>query len=216
MRLFLVRHAKPLIEPGVCYGATDVPCSDEAIEVAAKALLKTLLKTLPKNLAMISSPLSRCERLAQVLCWLEPTFSYKTDQRVAEMDFGAWELQPWANIAADELAAWTDAFAAYRCGGSGESTALFVQRVAQRLYESAQGGEDQIWITHAGVIRAVLWLAMQPYELFTALVSQRDPERTLSQLRAADWPAGEVAFGQLHLAHSGQEWAWPAAWPPSP
>lgn len=209
MKLYLVRHAKPLIEAGICYGASDVPCSEEAMEVAAIELLKSLPKTLTKGLPMLSSPLSRCERLAQILCGLEPDFFYKTDAKLAEMNFGAWELQPWAQIAADELKAWTDAFASYSCGGSGESCAQFIQRVARCLLASRFSGEDQIWITHAGVIRALQWLALQPFELLTALASPTDPARHLGQLRAADWPAGEVAYLQV------QCWNWPAQWPSS-
>ena len=206
MKLYLVRHTQPLVEAGICYGASDVLCSDEAMLEAALQLLKIL----PKQQRILSSPLSRCERFAQILCGLEPSFAYKTDPRLAEMHFGAWEMQPWASIAVDELTAWTDRFAAYRCGGAGQSTAQFVQRVAQRLFESAQEGQDQIWITHAGVIRALQWLRSQSFELLTDLVRQPDPEPPLGCLRASDWPTGEVAFGQLH---SGRAWEWPASWP---
>jgi alpha-ribazole phosphatase len=209
MKLYLVRHAKPLVEAGICYGASDVPCSEAAMNVAAMELLKTWPKTLTKGLPIVSSPLSRCERLSQILCWLDPDFVYKTDARLAEMNFGAWEMQPWAKIATDELSAWTDAFASYCCGGSGESCGQFIQRVARCLYASLSCGEDQIWITHAGVIRALQWLGLQRFELFTALVSPTDPAPDLGPLRAADWPAGEVAYLQV------QCWNWPAQWPSS-
>jgi alpha-ribazole phosphatase len=203
MRLYLVRHPKPLVEAGVCYGASDVACCTEALESAAAAVLPEL----PSGLKIISSPLSRCEHFAQVLCRREIGLSYKTDQKLAEMDFGEWEMKAWSSIAPEELAAWTDAFATYRCGGSGESTGMFVQRVAKRLHESLHSGEDQMWITHAGVIRAVQWLSSQSWESFIALL---DPAQLLSQLRAADWPSGEVAFGRVY---QGRPWDWPPAWP---
>lgn len=205
MKLYLVRHAKPLIAPGICYGASDVSCSDELMKTEAYDLLNTL----PKELEIISSPLSRCERLTQYLCGLESKFAYKTDAKLAEMHFGAWEMQPWADVAASELTAWTAAFATYRCGGSGESTAQFVGRVAQRLHASWQGEEDQIWITHAGVIRALQWLSTQPFDLFIELASRPDPARLLGRLHAADWPAGEVAYCRV------QQWGWPMKWPSS-
>lgn len=201
---------------GVCYGASDVKCSMQALESAARDLLKVL----PKHLPIICSPLSRCEHLAHILCRLQADFAYKTDEKLTEMHFGGWEMCAWDAIAQSQLSAWTDDFAAYRCGGSGESTGQFVQRVAQRLHQSAQGGGDQIWITHAGVIRAMQWLAVQPFELFAALATgqahQFDHAPLLSPLRAADWPTGEVAFGQLHLAHQRQPWGWPLAWPSLP
>jgi alpha-ribazole phosphatase len=204
MRLYLVRHPKPLVEAGVCYGASDVVCSTQALEEAVSALLQEL----PSGLKMISSPLSRCEQLAQILCRREPGFAYKSDEKLTEMDFGAWEMKAWSAIAPEELAAWTDAFATYRCGGSGESTGMFVQRVAKRLQESLQLDEDQVWITHAGVIRAVQWLSSQSWESFIALL---DPAQLLSQLRAADWPSNEVVFGRVY---QGRPWDWPPAWPP--
>jgi alpha-ribazole phosphatase len=206
MRLYLVRHPKPQVEAGVCYGASDVLCNPEELESTASHILTAL----PKDLKVISSPLSRCERLAQILCQLEAGLAYKTDVKLAEMHFGAWEMKTWSSIAPQELAAWTNAFATYRCGGTGESAGMMVQRVAQRLHESIQSGENQLWITHAGVIRAVQWLSAQPFELFTELVRQPDPAQILSQLRAGDWPKGEVAFGQLHR---GQPWDWPQQWP---
>ncbi len=207
MKIYLVRHPQPLVASGICYGASDLACSAQALERAAFGLLEEL----PQRLPMISSTLSRCERLAQILCRLEPTFAYKTDQKLAEMHFGAWEMQPWAQIPSHELSQWTDAFASYRCGGSGESCAQFVQRVAKRWHQSAQAGEDQIWITHAGVIRAVQWLSGQPHALFAALTAEparcSDLAALLRPLRAADWPSGEVAFAQV------QTWDWPLAWP---
>jgi alpha-ribazole phosphatase len=204
MRLYLVRHPQPLVASGVCYGASDVLCSSEQQETAARELLKVL----PQGLQMISSPLQRCEHLAHFLCRLEPDLAYKTDEKLAEMHFGAWEMKAWDAIAPEELKAWTDDFAAYRCGGSGESAGQFVQRVAQRLLCSAQSGEDEVWITHAGVIKAVQWLHTLTFEAFTALAQRPgllcEP---LFQLHAADWPKGVVAFAQM------QRQDWPPRWP---
>jgi alpha-ribazole phosphatase len=204
MRLYLVRHPQPLVARGICYGASDVVCSAELLETTAHELLKAL----PTGLRVISSPLQRCEHLAQILCRLQPDLTYKTDEKLAEMHFGAWEMQAWDAIAPEALKAWTDDFAAYRCGGSGESAGQFVQRVAQRLLNSAQSGENEIWITHAGVMRALQWLGGQPFEVFTALAQRPALQYALLyQLRAADWPQDAVAFGQV-LA-----WAWPQDWP---
>ncbi len=206
MKLLLVRHPQPQVAQGLCYGASDVTCSPESLESAALQLRNVL----PKQMPIISSPLSRCEHLAHILCRLEPDLAYKTDAKLAEMNFGAWELKAWSSIAASELAAWTNAFATYRCGGSGESAGQFVQRVALRLHESAQTGEDQIWLTHAGVIRALQWLSGQSYEMFTALAQRHAlglRGELLSQLRASDWPKGALAWCQVLT------WDWPLAWP---
>jgi hypothetical protein len=131
------------------------------------------------------------------------------------MNFGNWELRRWDGIAQQEISAWTDDFAHYCCGGSGESTAQFVQRVAQCLVRTVRAGRDEIWITHAGVIRALMWLqdksyfqrwlqaliAAQAKEIIAAQgqgqgLAQLPPD-LLCQLRAADWPQGAVAYCQL-------------------
>jgi alpha-ribazole phosphatase len=205
MTIYLVRHAQPLVEGGICYGASDVACDPQVLQTAAAQLLREL----PKGLPIISSPLQRCEQLALYLRGLEPTLTFQTDTALAEMHFGHWEMQHWDAIAPQELAAWTDDFANYRCGGSGESTAQFVQRVAARLARSVRAERDEIWITHAGVIRALQWLQQQSgflqwiqaiswgqqgaaQELPLAL-----PPDLLCQLRAADWPRGVVAYCQV-------------------
>jgi alpha-ribazole phosphatase len=200
MRLYLVRHPPPELVPGLCYGASDVPCDAQVLAKAAAQLHEVL----PKGLPILSSPLQRCERLAQCLCGLQANLAYKTDAALAEMNFGDWELMLWANIERLELDAWTRSFATYRCGGAGESAGQLVGRVLQRLLESAQSGEDQIWITHAGVMRALQWLAGQPWANVTAVWALQW-ER--SGLLSADWPKSELAFAQVH------RWDWPQAWP---
>jgi alpha-ribazole phosphatase len=132
--------------------------------------------------------------------------TYKSDEKLAEMHFGAWEMKAWDAIAPQELKAWTDDFCGYRCGGSGESAGQFVQRVAKRLWLSAQSGQKELWITHAGVIRAMQWLGGQPFEVLTALAAG-SPWEAGSRLRAAEWPKGVVEWCQL------QPWDWPPAWP---
>lgn len=209
MKLWLVRHAQPLVGSGVCYGASDVACAPQVLQTSATQLLREL----PKSLPILSSPLQRCEHLAQHLCRLEPSFAFRTDAALTEMNFGDWEMRPWHDIAPQELAAWTQDFAHYRCGGSGESTAQFVQRVATRLVRSVQAGRDEIWITHAGVIRALLWLqrqsafkpwmqalSLEPQALMAEPALEQPlalPPDLLCQLRAADWPKDAVAFGRV-------------------
>ncbi len=221
MRLYCVRHPKPLVDSGVCYGASDVACAASEAQTAAFALRDSL----PRGLKILCSPLQRCEHLAQEIQRLEPDLAYKTDARLAEMDFGAWEMQPWNAVPPDELKAWTEDFAVYRCGGSGESAGMFVQRVAQLLVQSAQAGQDQIWITHAGVIRALQWLQAQPLawinawmpELITAPFAHcsetffelRGERLSLwrDQLHARDWPQGALVWCQV------QPWDRPLDWP---
>lgn len=175
MSLWLVRHAQPLVEAGVCYGALDVPAHAQATQDAALALAQVL----PPGLHLLSSPLQRCERLTQVLCGLRPDLIPKTDARLAEMDFGQWEGQRWDAIARAELDAWTQAFPTWRCGGA-ESVQGFMARVATVWDETQRQQQAAVWITHAGVIRAATLMAQ----------GQRQIDR------ADQWPQAAPAWGQ--------------------
>ena len=56
--LYLIRHPRPLIAPGVCYGRLDVAAEDP-LPIAA-----TLRALLPADAPVWSSPLQRCRLLA--------------------------------------------------------------------------------------------------------------------------------------------------------
>lgn len=142
MRLYLVRHLPPLVEAGVCYGRTDL-----ATDAAAQALaLPALRAALPKA-PIYSSPLQRCAVLAEALG--NPVF----DARLAELDFGAWEMQRWDDIARSEIDAWAADVAMYRPGG-GESVADMAGRVAGFYADlRATSVPDAIVVCHAGTIR---------------------------------------------------------------
>jgi alpha-ribazole phosphatase len=171
--LWLARHAKPLIEPGVCYGQLDVPADAQATATCARALAEAL----PSGIRIICSPLQRCEQLAHVLLGLRADLTYKTDPRLQEMDFGHWEGQRWDDIGAAAVEAWVADFARYRPGG-GESVEAFMQRVAS-VWDDTRGSSGAVWITHAGVIRAATLL--------------HQGQRQIRQ--AAHWPATAPGFG---------------------
>lgn len=178
MSLWLVRHAQPLVAPGVCYGALDVPADPDATVRAAQALAGVL----PQRLAVQVSPLQRCEQLAQCLRGLRPDLTFKTEVRLQEMDFGVWEGVAWSSIPREALDAWTDDFGQHRFGGV-ESANDVLQRVAQvwDVYQAAH--QPMVWITHAGVIRAATLLA-----------------QGRCNVRAAhDWPREAPAFGAWHI-----------------
>ena len=199
MKLWLVRHAQPLIDAGICYGRLDMAAdADATAECAAK-----LATQLPAGLRVVSSPLQRCEQLAHALHALRPDLAYKTDGQLQEMDFGQWEGCTWQDIPRAELDAWTSDFAHYRAGRDGESVTTFMARVGAAFdgLESQlpapamdQGTTPQesavLWITHAGVIRAVELLAQ----------GVRHIER------ANQWPVEAPKYGQWRTLtlHPGQ------------
>ncbi|CAN5511188.1 alpha-ribazole phosphatase [soil metagenome] len=155
MKLWLLRHAQPLIGAGICYGRLDVAADAGATAECARQLTAGL----PAGTRVISSPLQRCEQLAQALHAQKPDMAYKTDTRLQEMNFGQWEGRAWQAIGQAELEAWTRDFANYRVGHDGESVAAFMARVGAAFDDARQGQGDTLWITHAGVMRAVELLA---------------------------------------------------------
>ncbi|WP_256082130.1 histidine phosphatase family protein [Massilia sp. YIM B04103] len=159
MELILVRHPQPLAAPGACYGSSDLAVEDEEMQ-RVHAALCTELAAMPglAPLRIYSSPLRRCAGLAKLMSE-EVCF----DARLAEMDFGAWELRQWDQIARAEIDAWAADLLHYRPGG-GESVLMMAQRVAQFL----TGLQDTmaklapcqpLLVCHAGSIRLIGALA---------------------------------------------------------
>ena len=175
MTLWLVRHALPLIEKGICYGQLDVAADLQATQTCAKELYKVL----PKGITIVTSPLQRCELLAQIFIGLQPDLIPKKDARLQEMHFGQWEGRPWADIDPAELTAWTDDFANYRAGGTGESVTQFMARVAA-AFDELDPVKDTLWVTHAGVIHAATLIAQGIRHIN----------------RADEWPTDAPAYGQ--------------------
>ena len=174
MALWIVRHARPLITAGICYGVMDVQADAAETELAARALADTL----PTGVVLRISPLTRCQQLARALCGLRADLQAHTDPRLREMDFGCWEGVAWDAITRAALQAWTDDFGNHRFGGA-ESSNEVLARVGH-AWDEDQGDHDTVWITHAGVARAARLLA--------------DGVRTLT--RADQWPPDAPDYGK--------------------
>ena len=152
---WLVRHPRPEVAKGLCYGRLDVPAQPEDTERAAQ----TLARRLPEGLVLRSSPRQRCLTLAQRLHALRPDLVLLPPEAwLAEMDMGGWEGRPWAELPEAELTAWTEDFGHYRAGGTGESVGAFLARIEAGLRAERTQTDAQVWITHAGVIRGIHWL----------------------------------------------------------
>lgn len=152
MRLYLIRHPRPDVPDGVCYGSTDLPI----LAGHQQPVLAQLISALPSRVPVFSSPLRRCSALAaELACALDagqPIF----DARLAEMDFGTWEMNAWSAIPRMEIDAWAADLKAYRPGG-GECL-LEVARRVRSFHEELQAAKlnRAIVIGHAGTIRMLL------------------------------------------------------------
>jgi alpha-ribazole phosphatase len=146
--LILLRHTRPDVAEGVCYGRTDL---DLAGDFDAEAL--RIARDLPPVSRIVASPQRRALRLAEALAaWRGLALEVEPDLR--EMDFGHWELVPWSEIPRGELDAWAAEFLDARPHG-GESVRTLAARVTTVLARTPPAEPPVLWVTHSGVIRAV-------------------------------------------------------------
>ncbi|WP_413672656.1 alpha-ribazole phosphatase family protein [Massilia cellulosiltytica] len=170
MTLYLVRHPQPDVAAGLCYGASDVPITEAELARVHAGL------ALPRGLPVYASPLRRCALLAERLAPGRVTL----DARLAEMDFGAWELRPWSDIPRADVDAWTADLLHYRPGGA--ENVLDVARRVQGFIDELNESSALV-ICHAGTIRLLAALhGGAPLEQ-AALNAARTPHR--------------IAYGQL-------------------
>lgn len=153
MRLLLVRHPRPDVAPGLCYGSADVGVSDAQLSEVAQQLRA---HGLPGTMPVYASPLRRCAALAHALC-TSPVSSPVFDARLAEMNFGSWEMRSWDDIPRSEVDAWAGDLLGYRPGG-GENVLAVAQRVAAfrtdlRATLLGAGRRDALVVCHAGTMR---------------------------------------------------------------
>ena len=147
MPLILVRHTRPAVAEGICYGMTDLSLAPTFEEEAAR-----IIEALPPAERLVASPLHRCRLLAERIGAarnLVPVI----DARLREMDFGVWEGVPWASIPRAELDAWAADFLHARPHG-GESVHMLRERAGAAIDEYRRSGLSHVVVTHAGVIKA--------------------------------------------------------------
>lgn len=146
MDLFLIRHPRVDVAPGICYGASNVGLAEDAAAVAAR--LKPLL---PASCALVSSPLGRCRALADLL---SPAVA--VEPALAEMDFGEWEMKDFDDIDPDLIDAWAlDPYGFTPPGGeSARDMAARAQAAFAELREVAGAG-PLIIVAHGGPLRAI-------------------------------------------------------------
>lgn len=145
MKLHLIRHPKPAVADGICYGRTDLGIAEDAAVVAAR-----LRPQLPPDAPLYSSPLTRCRLLAAEL---HP--APRIDARLVEMHFGTWEMQPWKSIERTHLDAWAADPRGFAPPG-GESPGQMLARVADFCAElEAAGTPEAVLVIHAGVMKAL-------------------------------------------------------------
>ena len=114
MEIYLIRHPVVNIDPGICYGHTDVEVSDDSLKLAVEKVKKNIPGY--PELTFYSSDLTRCKLLAENLAEGEIFYS----SAIRELNFGKWEMQRWNEIPGTELKDWMEDFVNRNCDG-GES-----------------------------------------------------------------------------------------------
>ncbi|MDH3667893.1 MAG: histidine phosphatase family protein [Paracoccaceae bacterium] len=142
--MIFLRHPRPAVAPGICYGRTDLDIGPGAADEIAAALVAT-----PAVTGVISSPALRCRALAEALAGRDGV-TLRLDPRLVEMDFGAWEGLAWDAIGRAESDPWADDPWTIAPPG-GESFGALHARVSAALEEVAPA---TALVCHAGPIRA--------------------------------------------------------------
>ncbi|MBY8976122.1 histidine phosphatase family protein [Rhodobacteraceae bacterium NNCM2] len=142
--MIFLRHPTPLIAQGTCYGRLDVELGPAARNQIPRALNR--LAAAPQ---LVSSPAKRCLALAEAIAERFGT-PLKTDPRLLELDFGAWEGKRWAEIDRAE----SDPWAADPWNIAPPAGETFCQLSTRVIEAIGKLHPKAIVVTHAGPIRA--------------------------------------------------------------
>lgn len=197
MDLVLICHPAVAVEAGVCYGRSDVALACSAVDGAAALVRRLDVWRVGSPRVVLTSPLARCLSVAQA--WTANIgATCRSDARLVEMDFGAWEMQRWDALDRAQLDAWAVDFTHARPHG-GESVAQFTARVRSWLDDACAANEASsaqgpvCVVTHAGVMRVVASLTLSlPVEHCV---------RWSLDLAALVWLRRDDVSGQWTLVH---------------
>ena len=156
--IYFIRHSKPLIEAGTCYGHLDCPVADDYEHQLAKII--SYFEGIKIN-AIYSSPLIRCSVLAEDIAkeYVDEAIVY--DNRLKEIHFGDWEGKKWNDIAREKIDEWNENRLSF-CFPNGESPEIFHERVLQVSNEFFEFDTSNIIlksivvVAHSGVICSLL------------------------------------------------------------
>jgi len=148
MEIYLIRHTTPNVAKGICYGQTDLDVTPTFIEEYKKIHEAV---SFDEHTQIYSSPLIRCKKLAKTF---GATINY--DDRLMELNFGNWEMQPWNAIPPEEINPWMENFVETQVP-QGESYTQLQRRVLE-LFNALKKEKitKLIIVTHAGVIRSLV------------------------------------------------------------
>jgi len=148
-QLILVRHTQPALAAGICYGRMDLDLAPTWPQEFGACLAQ-----IPTATHILSSPSSRCQRLAQALGQRDRV-AVQLDERLAELNFGTWEGRPWDDIPRACIDEWVADPVDYM-PGDGESLHMLWVRVLELREELLAGlSGNRVIVSHHGPLRAL-------------------------------------------------------------
>ena len=161
MEIYLVRHTRPDVAEGTCYGRADVPLAEDEFH----ARVPHIAAHLPRGMVFYSSPASRCARLAERLVAATGGSLAGVDGRLHELHFGDWEGRLWSELPREQTTRWTSDIVHY-APPNGENFMAMWDRVTefyQLILDAAfAGGNERIAIVgHAGSLKVLVMRALK-------------------------------------------------------
>ena len=164
MKVALIRHPTPLIEPGICYGRLDILVSPSTEEQIRRL---TVDPRLHGATHVWTSPARRCQPLASAIA-LAISVPLTVDPRLQELDFGEWEGHPWNAIARPDLDRWAASPLTFAPPG-GESGTKLIARIREVQADLLQAQQDCVVVSHGGPLKVLTALLLGvPVDLLAA------------------------------------------------
>ncbi|WP_328466708.1 bifunctional RNase H/acid phosphatase [Actinoplanes sp. NBC_00393] len=196
-RIILVRHGStPLTSQGRYSGRGDVPLTDEG-EAQAMAAGGRVAGISRDVAAVLSSPLSRCTRTAELIAAEVGGVPVTVMDDLIECDFGAWEARTFAEVQEqwpDEMQAWLESTGVAPPGGESFQAVAKRVRRAMAAVLSAYPGKTVVLVSHVSPIKLILRDALAAGDAFlhrlfldAAGVSTMDV-----------WPDGNIAVRSVN------------------
>ncbi len=157
MDVILIRHARPAMTAGLCYGRTDLSL-DTPMDPEPSAIIDKLTAHTPQRL--LASPLQRSRLTAEAMALAATLPPVEIDAQLMELDFGTWEGCQWDDIPRAQIDRWARDLVHGNPHG-GESAADLLARVTTWADAVASTPASCVWaVTHAGCMRALAahWL----------------------------------------------------------
>ncbi|MFT3857782.1 MAG: histidine phosphatase family protein [Aquabacterium sp.] len=174
MEIIAWRHPKPQGAAGRCIGRTDLPVDHRKARRLAHRIRQAARRHGWPHV-VCTSPLQRCAMVGRELRrW---GWRHVIDASLLEMDFGAWDGQPWTAIPHEEVDRWCADFrhgrpgppdgqgASGEPGEPGESLQAMFDRVEAGLAASAAktstrpGNMPMLVVAHGGWMQIARWLS---------------------------------------------------------